>query len=332
MVCNLLTVSRRCPICRNEVSRLDLDDDGTLVPLSPSGIKLIRSCVDMTFGEGCGSVLIPDGCVSFLDHRKGWSNIIVNGGEVGRLSDGKVTLDLAGLKAIQGKMVKNYVRCDHDSSYFVKKGRNLMVTGITELSASLEKGDQVAIIDDRGEVIASGIMRMSSSEMGTSDRGVAVSIRSSDVSRTCYGIPGHDWNDTLEKNASSMSSTVGMAVKGIRELASSYGDDVIVRFTGDIRTEALLFLTMDSGLVPRVKIDDRDDFTDFIMDRCELNAVDVIPDGCLLIIDTTTEQNDAKNVTHCPILDWEPSFFWLYIMLKKEPFSHYYLNICLNTT
>ena len=326
MVCNMVTVSKRCPICRNEVSRLDLLDDGILIPLSKAGMDKIRSYVDSTFGKGCGELLIPDNCISFVDRSDAVSDIIVNGGKVGHIADGKVLLDLTGLKVIKEKIAKNYIRCDHDSSYFVKKGRSLMVTGISESYNDLKKGDQVAVLDDRGGVIAAGVMKMSSEDMHGSERGVAVGIRSNVSSRTCYGVPPHDWKDTIMKSKPTVDSAVGTSVKAIRELTSSYGGDIVIRFNGDVRSEASMLLIIDAGYAPKVIVDGKDDFIDFMVERHGLTVVKDVPDRCLLLTDKVDGGLSSETVTHWPIREWEPSLVWTYLMVRREPFNRYYVD------
>jgi len=323
LVCNLLTTSKKCPICRNEVSRLDLDSSGHLIPLSQNMILPIRKSINATYGKGCGEILLPDNCVSFLDRSKKHSDIIVNGGKIGTITDGKVSLYLPGMDAVSDKMTKNVVKCDHNSSFFIKKGHGLMVTGVKEASPGLKKGDRVCILNDRGRAIAVGNMKMSSEEMANSDRGVAASILKSGQIRTCYGVPHHDWKKTLELNQPTTSSTSGMAVGSIKELASSYSNNVVVELSKDIRSEASLLLTLDAGFIPKVLVHERDEFIDYLIERYVLTVVDTIPDKCLLIADSYDGSNPDV-VYHSPTSEWEPSLVWMYIMMKAVPFHPFY--------
>ncbi len=326
MVCNLLTVSRRCPVCRKEVSKLNLDGRGDLVPMSPGVMKFIRSSVDGIFGDGCGNLLLPEGCVGFTDRTEKGSEIIVNGGKVGRITKNGLTLEPAGLKAISSKISKNYVRCNHDSSHFVKLGRNLMVTGVQEASSSLKKGDHVAMFDDRGNVIASGMMRMSSDEIAGSDRGVAVTTVTNVFARTCYGVQHHNWRKTLELNSSPIASISGTSVKDVKDLMSSYGKDVVVVFSGDIRSEASLLLTMEAGFRPKVYATKNDEFVKFMIEKHNLERIDKIPENCILICEDNVKRT-SEIVVYSPIQDWDPSSFWLYVMNKSEPFHNSYINL-----
>ena len=321
MECNLLTISKRCPLCKKEVSRLDLDLNGRLSPVSPKDADTIRSSVDSLFGEGCGELLMPDGCVAFLDMTPTKTDIIVNGGIVGLIIGDTVTLNASGLRAILPLVKKNIVKCDHDSSFFVKKGRNLMVTGITDISPDLKEGDRVAVLDDKGAAIASGIMKMSSEAVRSSERGVAVGIRSTDSPRTCYGVKHRGWKDTLDANILSIQAQAGISAKNIATFASSYGREIIVRFDGGIRSEVSLLLVMDAGYRPKVIVDRRNEFVDYFLKNHDLETIEEIPQECILI----TERYDggfapAGIIAHSPISDWEPSMLWVYIMFKKEPF------------
>ena len=321
MECNLLTISRRCPVCRKEVSRLDLDPQGILSPMSPKDAEVIRSSIDSVFGEGCGRLLLPDGCVSFLDKTPTKTDIIVNGGIIGFVVGETVTLNVSGLKVISPLIKINTVKCDHDSSYFVKKGRNLMVTGIADTSPSLKAGDQVAVLDDKNVPIASGIMKMSSEEIRESDRGVAVGVKCSDSPRTCYGVEHRDWMDTLRQNLLSIQAQAGISAKNIATFASSYGREIVVRFDGGIRSEVSLLLVMDAGYEPKVIIVKRNEFIDFFIEKHNLKVIEEIPQECILITERYEDGFAPPGIIiHSPISDWEPSMLWVYIMYKKEPF------------
>ena len=322
MECNLLTISRRCPVCRKEVSRLDLDPQGHLFPMSPKDADMIRSSVDSVFGEGCGKKLIPEGCVAFLDKSNTKADIIVSGGIIGYVIDDAVTLNASGLKVISPLIKNNIVKCDHDSSYFVKRGRNLMVTGVSDISPSLKAGDQVAVFDDKNVPIASGVMKMSSEETKGNNRGVAVGIKNTDSPRTCYNVKNRDWKDTLNLNLLSIQAQAGISAKNIDTFASSYGREIVVRFDGGISSEVSLLLVMDAGYNPKVIVDKRDEFIDFFLEKHNLTVIDEIPKECILI----TEKYEggfapAGIIVHSPISDWEPSMLWVYIMYKKEPFN-----------
>ena len=317
LVCNLLITSKKCPICRNEASRLDLEPSGHLVPLSQNMIIPIRASIDATYGEGCGEVLLPDNCVAFLDRSKKRSDIIVNGGKIGSIADGKTNLDLSGMDAVSDKLTKNVVKCDHDSSFFIKKGHGLMVTGVKEVSPGLKKGDRVCILTDRGRAIAT--MKMSSEEILESDRGVAASIVRGGHARTCCNVPHHNWVKTLELNQPTISSAAGMAIGSIKELASSYSNNIVVDLSKDIRSEASLLLTIDAGFIPKVLVHDRDEFLDYLIERYVLTVVDSVPDKCLLIADSYEGQSPDV-VYHSPTSEWEPSMVWMFIMMKAVPF------------
>ncbi len=319
LVCNLLTTSKKCPICRNEASRLDLEPSGHLVPLSQNMMLPIRTSIDSTYGEGCGEALLPDNCVAFLDRSKKRSDIIVNGGKIGSIVDGKTNLDLSGLDVISDKLTKHVVKCDHNSSFFIKKGHSLMVTGVKEASPDLQKGDRVCILNDRGRAIAVATMKMTSQEIASSDRGVAASIAKSGHARTCYNVPHRNWVKTLELNQSTVSSTAGMAIGSIKELASSYSNNIVVELSKDIRSEASLLLTIDAGFIPKVLVHDRDEFMDYLIERFVLTVVDSVPDKCLLIADSYDGQSPDV-VYHSPTSEWEPSMIWMYIMMKAVPF------------
>lgn len=324
--CNLIVASRRCPECRKDVSILHLDDIGEICPILKNEVTKIRSLVDSKYGEGCGELLIPDDRTALYGRCSDHREIIINGGSVGRIYDsGAISLNVSGLGMISEKITRNIVRCDHDSAYFIAKGRNLMVTGVAGHSEGLKAGDQVAVFDDRGRPIAEGIIRMSSEEMDSSDRGVAVSIRTNEASRAAANACHNDWNSTLEANRRSIDAFSGDSAKKISDVVSAYGYPVVVSLSSDIVSEADLLLTMDAGYRPTVILKERNDFLDYLVVKFGLDIITDVPDRCVLITEGTVKA-DTGVIVHSPTSDWDPAMIWMYVMAKAEPFDPSYLQ------
>ena len=324
--CNMMVVSRRCPECRKDVSIIHLDGISEICPIFKNEAGRIRSLVDSVYGEGCGDFLIPDDRTALYGRCSDHRDIIINGGSVGRIYDsGAISLNASGLGIISERITRNFVRCDHDSSYFVAKGRNLMVTGVAGHSDGLRAGDQVAVFDDRGRPMAEGIMRMSAEELDSSDRGVAVSIRTSETSRATSNQNHKDWNFTLDANRLSIDAFSGDTAKKISDVVSAYGYPVAVSLSSDIVSEADLLLTMDAGYRPAVIMKERNDFLDYLVGKYGLDVISDVPDRCVLI----TEGNvgtDTGVILHSPTTDWDPAMVWMYVMAKAEPFDPSYLQ------
>ena len=133
----------------------------------------------------------------------------------------------------------------------------------------------------------------------------------------------HSWKDTIEVNRPTVEDSARMAVRNIKDLVSSYGSNVVIRLTGDIRDEAALLLIMDAGFIPKVIVEKRDDFIDYLLERYVLETVNSIPDSCILVADTYDGSNPGV-VHHYPVSEWEPSMVWLYVFIKAVPFHPFY--------
>ena len=326
MRCNLITSSRKCPECRNDVLNVRIEKGSKVSPIFQYQAEHIRSKIDSTYGDGCGLLLIPDDRTAIFEACKGHKRILINGGSVGRLlPSGDVSLNASGLALISGKISKNTVRCDHDSSFFVTKGRNLMVTGVSDASPGLSAGDVVAVLDDKGRPIAEGIMKLSSEEIGSSDRGVAVNIRDNEAPRINEGKRHSNWAQTIESNSYTMGALIGETVKNIKVLGSSYNYPFVVRLSSDIVSEADLLLVLEAGYRPSIILDSKDDFIDFIIAKHDLKVIDDIPDKCILISERDEEQT-LDIIPHSPTDDWDQSMVWMYIMMRSEPFDPAYMR------
>lgn len=323
--CNLIVSSRKCPECRNDVLNIHLDSR-KVSPIFKGHISHMTSKIDEIYGDGCGELLFPDDRTALFEHVGGSRRIIIDGGIVGQLNDnGEVSLNASGLSIISGRISKNSISCDHDSSYFVTKGRNLMVTGVTSHSDDLRRGDVVAVLDEKGKPIAEGVMRISAQELDSLDKGVAVNIRNNQSPRIHTGKNYYNWVETIDANGLSIRALAGETATNIERVVSPYGYPVIVELSSDIVSEANLLLTLDAGIRPSVIIKEQDGFVDFLIEKMGLKTVTSLPDRCIFI----TERKDASTVdviAYSPTEDWDPTTVWMYVMQKAEPFDPRYIQ------
>ena len=326
MRCNLIVSSRKCPECRNDVLNLHIDKASQISPIFHYQADHIRSRIDANYSDGCGESLIPDDRTALFESCQGFKNVIINGGVVGRLyPSGEVSLNASGLSLISDKIARNYVRCDHDSSFFVTKGRNLMVTGITGHSDGISAGDVVAVLDEKGMPIAEGVTKMSSDEMDSSDRGVAVNIRSNDAPRISISKKHSNWVQTIDSNSYTMGALIGETIKNIRMLGSSYKYPFVVRLSHGIASEANLLLVLEAGYRPSVILDTKDDFIEYLIGKHGLEVIDSIPEKCILVSETREEQT-LDVIPNSPTDEWDQSMVWMYIMMRSEPFDPSYMR------
>ena len=326
MKCNLMVSSRKCPVCRNDVLNIRLDKGSRPSPVFQNQADRIRSAVDSSYGDGCGRMLIPDDRTALFLSAQNMRHLMINGGIVGRLYDsGVFSLNASGLGIISSVMTRNRLTCDHDSAYFIAKGRNLMVTGVTDCPPGLSAGDRVAVFDEKGRPVAEGVMKMSSEEIGEADKGVAVSIRDCAAPRINDGRRHKNWIQTLDENSRSMKSSIGETVKQISSFVSSYGCPVVVELSSDILTEANLLLVLEAGIRPSVKLAQKDDFLDYLVNKHGLQTVDDLPERCIFITERK-DISDADIMAQSPTQDWDPMMVWMYVMMRAEPFHPEYMK------
>ena len=320
--CNYVSLGKRCPSCRSEAAKVR-SSNGRLVPAFKPDIDAIRTAADI-FGEGCGKELIPDANTVILGLKdNGDADVISYGAVIAQYVNKKVVITLAGMKVMAPKIRKFYVRCDHDSAHFVKMGRNLMASGISE-AGPFAAGDRLAIFDERGAVIAMGIAKMSSEEIDSADRGVAVKVKGSDPSRYAQGKQKRSWKESVDVNSAILTTKYGDSIKNIRNLSSTYGCPVVIEMTDDIRSTARLLLVLNAGLTPSVQ-SPGSEFIDFQMEKYSLKAFDP-KGGRRMVITDRKDSEDPDEILHDPIEEWDDISAWMYVMRKAEPFDTAYMR------
>lgn len=144
----------------------------------------IRAVANIQFGRGCGKILFPeDELMVTRSKRTGKvKNIYYNGKLIATLrpKDGFLALSLEGAKRLAsflpGNRYKVFVK--DEAVEFVKKGRNLFSKHVASCDQEIRPGEEVIVMDNRGNVIAVGKAILNGKEMGRFMNGIAVKIRS----------------------------------------------------------------------------------------------------------------------------------------------------------
>ena len=145
-------------------------------------LERIRKIADYQFGRGVGEKLFPKEVEIVRSKRTGKIKYIYfNGTLLATLnpSTGLFTLTIEGAKRVLAAMQPKrlWVQISDEAVPFVERGSDVFVKHIINLDEEIRPGEEVIVIDGKGEVIAVGRAILSGIEMKVFKRGVAVKVR-----------------------------------------------------------------------------------------------------------------------------------------------------------
>lgn len=145
-------------------------------------LEKIRKIADYQFGRGIGEKLFPENVRVVFSKKTGKIKYVyLDGKLIATLNPitGFFALTIEGAKrvfeAMQPKRL--WVQVRKDVVPFVEKGNDVFAKHVIDLDEEIRPGEEVMVIDDRGEVIAVGRAMLSGDEMKAFNRGVAVRVR-----------------------------------------------------------------------------------------------------------------------------------------------------------
>ncbi|MBR2255212.1 MAG: phosphoadenosine phosphosulfate reductase family protein, partial [Candidatus Methanomethylophilaceae archaeon] len=256
--CNLpIMESQQCPVCGGATEETVLTPPADSRPAFDHDIALVRETVEKQFGPGTGREMIPDGHAVILSKAPSldrMDEVLVDGVVVASMrydigSGWKFVSRIQGAHRIAGSCTKGYVVIHPDAISFVQESKNLMAPGVTGADPDIQPGDEVIIISDDRRAIATGIARMTGTEMVAAERGVAVKTRwyKPEEFRDMRSV-AHSWEEITEANSAVIAKRVEEATGFIRNIVAKNDLPAIVSFSGGKDSLASLLLTIDAGL------------------------------------------------------------------------------------
>jgi uncharacterized protein with predicted RNA binding PUA domain len=152
-----------------------------LTNLSKSSLPRVRRIADFQFGRGAGEALFPDS-VTFsysTTKRVRYVNLANERLVTVRASDGRFTLGYLGAHALHAFLPapQNRVVIMEDAVPFVADGKNAMAKHVISSDPNILAEDEVFVVDESDDLIATGMAVLSGSEMIGFNYGTAVKIR-----------------------------------------------------------------------------------------------------------------------------------------------------------
>ncbi|MGC8913667.1 MAG: tRNA guanosine(15) transglycosylase TgtA [Thermoplasmata archaeon] len=144
-------------------------------------LRLIKSVCDFQFGEGAGKIL-TSGNIEIV-HSKNTGrirNIFRDGRHILSMrNDGYFNLKIEGAKLLLKHLSPPKLRCivTQDAFEFNAKGKNVFAKFVIDMDAHLVPLDEVIVVNQNDEIAAVGRVLLTSDEVKSFQRGVAVKVR-----------------------------------------------------------------------------------------------------------------------------------------------------------
>lgn len=145
-------------------------------------LRMVRVIADYQFGRGAGKILFPESCKFVLSPKTGKIRQVKDRGvRVATLKadTGLFTLSIEGARRLHSyfEYPKLRVVVLKDVSEFVAKGRSVFAKHVVEVDENIRANDEVLVVDEDDNLLATGKAVLSAREMLEFERGVAVMVR-----------------------------------------------------------------------------------------------------------------------------------------------------------
>ena len=254
--CNIPILEKHtCSKCGSQTKEIEVTPPGDVRPAFDHDISLIKELADKQFGKGSGDRLIPNGHMVLMNKAPSldrMDEVIVDGAIVASIrydmGKGWVLLNrMQGALRIGKEATKGYVVCDMSAVPFIRESKNLMAPGVTDAHKDVNVGDEVIIVDEERNVIATGLARMSASEMIKEERGLAVKTKWVKFEEPIISEKKADWDEVIEANENVIKKRRDESIGFINNTMEKYNVPAVVSFSGGKDSLATLLLTLDAG-------------------------------------------------------------------------------------
>ncbi|WP_048151499.1 phosphoadenosine phosphosulfate reductase domain-containing protein [Palaeococcus ferrophilus] len=254
--CNVPLIGERCDLHGEKgVFRLDLTPPADLRFAFEKDMEFIRSAFLEHYGVDVGEVL--GGKVVLLNKTPGEDDvyeIIADGYVFGWLRfeprevRWKPGLKVEGATALWkrfGKGMRKWVIVDSGAKEPIKKGANVLPVGVLEADESIRVGDDVVVVSEDGEVIATGIAKKDYPDLiNPAERKTGVKTRHQKRINYREGRKA-TMDDVLRANRSALEAKVEEARRFIRKTVENTNRPAAVAFSGGKDSLAVLGLVME---------------------------------------------------------------------------------------
>ncbi len=144
-------------------------------------LKRVRTIAEYQFGAGAGDILFPDTVTFSLSRTGRVSQVLDAGTRVATLRshDGLFTLSELGARRLHARIPPPRLRVvmNGDAAPFVRAGKTAFSRHVIMVDPELRANDEVLLVDDSDNLLATGSALLSPAEMLAFTRGIAVRVR-----------------------------------------------------------------------------------------------------------------------------------------------------------
>jgi len=143
-----------------------------------------RAVLDMQFGKGAGDILDDKKVDIIKSERTGKiRNVVIDGVHAlsMRASDGRFSLKMGGARLLMSALPSPSMRVqvEDEPAEFAAKGNNVFAKFVVDCDPEIRPGDDVMVVNTKGELAAVGRALMNREEMLAFKRGIAVRVKDS---------------------------------------------------------------------------------------------------------------------------------------------------------
>ncbi len=254
--CNVPLIGDSCAVHGKEkVFRLNITPPGDLRFAFEKDIEFIRSVFRGHYGVDVGEIF--EDKVVLLNKTPGEDDtyeIILDGYVFGWIRFDplelrwKPGLKVEGATALWKRFKKNmnkWIIVDEGAVEPILNGSNLLPVGIIEAEPSIRRGDDVILVSEDGEVIATGIAKKDYEGLANKERGTGVKVRRQKTVNYREGRKA-TMEDVLRANSIEFEKKVEEARRFMSKVAAKYSDlPIAVAFSGGKDSLAVLGLALE---------------------------------------------------------------------------------------
>jgi uncharacterized protein with predicted RNA binding PUA domain len=146
-----------------------------------SALRRVRTIADYQFGRGAGAGLFPEDCTFTRSTTGRIRQIYCQGVRLAtvRAQDGRLTLSIEGATRLHYTLPFPAYRVTirGDVAEFPRNGKNVFARHVIAADQEIRSGDEVLVVTDKDELLATGTAVLSGEEMLHFKYGVAVKVR-----------------------------------------------------------------------------------------------------------------------------------------------------------
>ena len=145
-------------------------------------LRLVRILADYQFGRNAGKALFSDRCEFIISPKTGKIRQITEGGvriATIKADTGLLTISIEGAKRLKEsfEFPKLRVVVIKSVANLIAKGKNVFAKHVINVDENIRANDEVIVVDEDDNLLATGKATLSAHEMLEFNRGVAVKVR-----------------------------------------------------------------------------------------------------------------------------------------------------------